>query len=324
VLSTERRLLIFFYSFKPYVECFFNKKTRPDGRLFSQARPTTIQKGILTKNSAGSAIVTFGAHGKACNTTIVLAAVSLQVGQPTTSPDCPAGKGDVVVTVGDNGNASVNISILQSFLQRVMDACVDSAVDGNTSQHAGQRKEQQQHPLVLIPGKAAMRLCVTVQLLQGAGNVGDACILACVAALQDARIPTDDSVHLSESGTVYWKHDGQTKQLQLPILPIPLTMGLWLATDSGAEEHSEEKTPRIWIVDPDHDEAECMSTTLTVIVNGAANHSVLLLDLSGNTTVRTAELALAIQMTAGRAEEVVEILQSSPNRHPSEVDAMKE
>lgn len=247
---------------------------------------------------------------------MVLAAVTLQVGQPTSN------QGDVMVSVHDSiasssssatssATSSVNVPILQSFLQRVLDASIAAARNDDGEDGDGHDDQQQQHPLVLIPGVAAMRLLVTVQVLQAAGNVVDASLLACVAALLDANIPTTNAFEQRDD-KIWWKEDDNealSKRLKLPILPIPLTMGLFVTNSN-----SDEKKKHVWIVDPDFREEECLSWyLLTVVMNGAVSETpeVLLLDGSGkNASIARTDLALAVQMAHGRAQELRQLLLS--------------
>ena len=298
---------------KAHVEGFYQAQTRPDGRLFAQARPTTVQPTLLSKHAAGSAQVSLG-------DTNVVASVTLQVGQPTTSPECPAGQGDVLVasvqasagtTAGTSGNQqNLNISILQSFLQRILDVMVDKAVD---SDNTGNGMDSM-HPLVLIPGSQAVRLVVSIQILQDAGNLIDACLLASVAALLDAKLPRavqdgawvlKPSASPNESSA---NHPEESyKRLKFPILPIPLTMGLYLP-----KSQNDDKNCR-WMVDPTNQEEGCLETMLTVVVNGNSSsqqEEILCLDSSG-ASFSTTHLALAVKMAAGRAQEVCPLLVSS-------------
>jgi exosome complex RNA-binding protein Rrp42 (RNase PH superfamily) len=239
--------------------------------------------------------------------TSVLAAVTLQVGQPTnTTLDCPAGEGDVlvanIVVADQTQSSSLNIPVLQSFLQRVLDITVQAARTENDTTTT--------HPLVLVPGSAALRLVVTIHILQDAGNLVDACVVAAVAALLDARLPTADGFVLDEGRVWLLPDDDDTpnKRLALPILPIPLSMGLWstTTTDEDDDDTAPQETHH-WMVDPSQVEEASLSTLLTCVVNGNDPDQVLLLDASGG-HVTISDVALAGQMAAGRAKELRSIL----------------
>lgn len=130
---------------------FFAQSIRPDGRSFHQSRPVSLVKGVLTKHTAGSALVKFG-------TTQVLAGVTLQIGQPAATSST---SGDVLLVVA-------NHTTLQRWLQRTIVIPLEQ--------------------LSLGPG-AAWRLIVTCQILSDDGNLHDACLLAVVAALMDTKLP---------------------------------------------------------------------------------------------------------------------------------------
>jgi exosome complex RNA-binding protein Rrp42 (RNase PH superfamily) len=130
-------------------------------------------------------------------------------------------------------------------------------------------------------------VCSLVQILNQDGNIRDACLLACVAALADTKLPTntiwqDGKVWLRDGGD---KEDAKSsddqedgsgsesmRQLQLPVVPVPLTMGVWLDQESG-------QTHRI--VDPCADEDTILTSRMTVVVNAMDPVQILLLDLSG-------------------------------------------
>jgi exosome complex RNA-binding protein Rrp42 (RNase PH superfamily) len=139
------------HSNQSFVSSFFAQSIRPDGRSFNQSRPVSLIKGVLSKHTAGSALVKFG-------TTQVLAGVTLQIGQPAATTSA---SGDVLLVVA-------NHTTLQRWLQRTLIIPLEQ--------------------LSLGTG-AAWRLTVTCQILSDEGNLRDACLLAVVAALMDTKLP---------------------------------------------------------------------------------------------------------------------------------------
>jgi exosome complex RNA-binding protein Rrp42 (RNase PH superfamily) len=269
------------------MEAYWTNGTRADGRLLRETRRITIQQGILTKNDAGSALVRQGS-------TVVLAAVSLKVGQPTTSAD----QGDVVVTLtapAAEGNSNSGRMTresppqLQSFLQRCMEECLDL--------------EQ----LTIVPGRSAFRLCVGVQVLNAAGNLMDACLTACTAALLDTNVPINPVI---DSGKVWLpaKEDTEYKRLRMPTIPVSLTAGVWYKQHDGFDKKGNFQ----WIVDPDSAEESVLDSFLTVVVNAAEPNKaeVLSIDLSSITGsgIRMTEMALAVHMANGHASNLCKIL----------------
>lgn len=302
--------------------------SRADGRLLAQFRRTTIQQGILSKHASGSALVTFLDDNGQCEPTSVLVAVTLQVGQPRSTSDCPAGRGDIDVTVSSfKEEDSINTSVLQSYLQRMLDVCIQEAEDELLNQETNDPQEHSYHPLLLVPGKAAIGLVVTVKILHNAGNIGDASLLACVAALLDTRIPCrDHGVSVEEkTGRIWWQPErneshakgvaekgSARKRMKFPILPLPVTIGLY---SSEATEGDDRR--RNWLVDPSTPEESSLSTIITMVVNAHSPDQILLLDFcpslgdnGGNSSIRTKDLALVSQIAKARAEELKRILVS--------------
>jgi exosome complex RNA-binding protein Rrp42 (RNase PH superfamily) len=276
------------------VESFWKKATRPDGRLFSQTRRTVVQRQVLTQHAAGSALVKLGDSQ-------VLAGVSYAVGQPV-----GANQGDVLVTISDSRNSGSGGNNMNSSLQLYLNRLLEETLD----------LEQ----LSIVPEQAAFRLFITVQILNQDGNIRDACLLACVAALTDTKLPTntiwqDGKVWLRDGDVEGDKEDAKTsddkedgsgssssssmRQLQIPVVPVPLTMGVWLDQETG-QTHL--------IVDPSAEEDTVLTSRMTVVVNAMDPVQILLLDLSGRHAVSKTELALATRMAAGRAEELRDVL----------------
>jgi exosome complex RNA-binding protein Rrp42 (RNase PH superfamily) len=268
------------------VESFWKKATRPDGRLFSQTRRTVVQRQVLTQHAAGSALIKLGDSQ-------VLAGISYAVGQPV-----GVNQGDVLVTIQDcrnSGSSGNNMnSSLQLYLQRLLEETLDL--------------EQ----LSIVPEQAAFRLFLTVQILNHDGNIRDACLLACVAALTDTKLPTNT---IWQDGKVWLKDDvvdvegainevdkESMRNLQMPVVPVPLSMGVW---------HDQETDQTHLIVDPTAEEDSILASRMTVVVNALDPVQILLLDLTGRHAVSKTELALATRMAAGRAEELRDVLFTS-------------
>jgi exosome complex RNA-binding protein Rrp42 (RNase PH superfamily) len=283
---------LFFLYLQSLVESFWKKATRPDGRLFSQTRRTVVQRQVLTQHAAGSALVKLGDSQ-------VIAGVSYAVGQPV-----GVNQGDVLVTISDSRNSGSGGNNMNSSLQLYLNRLLEETLD----------LEQ----LSIVPEQAAFRLFITVQILNHDGNIRDACLLACVAALTDTKLPTNT---IWQDGKV-WLRDGDVaegdkedakssnekeddsgsesfRQLQIPVVPVPLTMGVW---------HDVESDKTHLIVDPSEEEDSALTSRMTVVVNAMDPVQILLLDLSGRHAVSKTELALATRMAAGRAEELRDVL----------------
>lgn len=254
---------------KAHMFGFWKENTRPDGRMFSQARQTQVVSSLL-KHSAGSALVKQG-------DTKVLTAMTVQIGQP--APELPD-HGDVLVCVSTSDQS--RLDILQSWLQRMMDDMLPPKLN-------------------LITGKACLRLVVTVLVLQDSGNLMDASLLACMAAWKDTTLPTME--HFTEvQGKLYWKDKpasslvGKPTQKDDKDYRISLSMGVI----------TNEKGDTKFLVDPTGEEAMFCEGRLTIVV--ALSSRALQLEYSGSTSLSATDLALATKMANGRTEELARLL----------------
>lgn len=299
------------------MEAYWKQQTRPDGRIFPQCRRTHVQRSILPKHhgpvpqdhenddpastaeavshhihhhnnnnnnncAAGSALVRLGS-------THVLAIVTLQVGQ-ITSPGPP--RGDVVVS------CSPPNPVLQSYLQRLIEETTDlealavsqdTTTIGSTITTTTSRSK-----------KLAFRLCCGIQILHDDGNVRDAALLACTAAVSDTTLPDTvwdrDRIWLQTTNA---KSRGG-RPLPRPCLPVPLTIGIWTDDENGMDRS---------IVDPNHDEEAALDTRLTVVVDAAAESVPTVVSLECSGEVDMATLALAVKLAEGRGREMFHLLQ---------------
>jgi exosome complex RNA-binding protein Rrp42 (RNase PH superfamily) len=287
-------------------QLFWANKTRPDGRIFEQARQTTITPGVLQTNAIGSSLVKL-AMTTPTQATIVIAGVTADIGQPF------GNQGDLKITLTTPSSAestNINLAPLESWLQRQLLQCIDL--------------EQ----LGILPGKAAFGLDVTIAILNQHGNVTDACFLAAIAALQNTNLPPivvhDGSVysldndeqrkHLPESMTTF-----PPKQLSLPIIPLPLTMGVInrvpstppITTEDPEKAASQQRPQQQWLVDPSRYEEMLCDGSITVLVDGLQLDNVLSLEYQGKVSITHAELALALRMAKGRALELMPLFSIS-------------
>jgi exosome complex RNA-binding protein Rrp42 (RNase PH superfamily) len=247
---------------------FWEENTRPDGRMFSQARPTKVVSSLL-KHSAGSALVKEG-------DTKVLAAMTLQIGQP--APELPD-HGDVLVSVSTPDQS--HSDTLQSWLQRMLDDLLPPR-------------------LTLLTGKACIRLVVTVLILHDSGNLMDAALLACMAAWKDTTLPTME--HLKEvQGKLFWKEqpasclNKDSSQEEKKEYRVSLSMGV-------LSQKGETK----FLVDPSAEEAKFTEGGLTMVVTIPSR--TLQVEYSGAVALNATDLALAAKMANGRADELAKLL----------------
>eukprot|EP00934_Nitzschia_sp_Nitz4_P000570 Nitzschia sp. Nitz4//scaffold137_size62074//29292//30131//NITZ4_006417-RA/size62074-processed-gene-0.69-mRNA-1//1//CDS//3329535706//570//frame0 len=251
-----------------YVQAYWDENTRPDGRLFVQARKTQVVSSLL-KHSIGSASVQLG-------DTKVLSSMTVQLGQPTPhEPTC----GDVAVNVSSPDQRFTSSS-LQAWLQRMLEDLLPAK-------------------LGLLIGKVSICIMVTVIVIQDDGSLKDAALLACMAAWKDARLPTMEDFHEIQ-GKLWWKDtqptslDSNKSQIDKEYR-VSLTMGVM--TDRGVTK---------FLVDPSRRESEFLHGMLTLVVHLPSR--ALQIEYSGETALSVADLDLAAKMATARADEFADLL----------------
>mmetsp|Transcript_14243 Transcript_14243/g.23584 ORF Transcript_14243/g.23584 Transcript_14243/m.23584 type:complete len:272 (-) Transcript_14243:4-819(-) len=192
---------------KSFLKGFFAQSTRPDGRLFSMCRPTTMTRGILQLHTVGSSLVRLG-------NTQVLCGVTLQIGAPSAIPN----QGDVVVTA----------PLSQEELQRILTDMIDLSCLG------------------IVEAQAAWRLQVTLQVLQDDGNVWDASFLAAIAALQDTRLPATQRNAKAGTMEIIENNNSNDEGTPLTFhyTPIPLTVGIYYNAENDKTHLLADPTPQ--------------------------------------------------------------------------------
>jgi len=273
---------------KAHVLAYWDQSARPDGRMFSQARPTQTVSSLL-KHSAGSALVKQG-------DTKVLTAISIEIGQP--APEFPD-HGDVMVGVSSTTTSTSSASTLQprfydrlqAWLQRMLDDLLPPKLN-------------------LLTGKACIRLIVSVMVLQDAGNLMDASLLSCMAAWKNTTLPTMD--HLMESeGRLWWKEN--------PISSVSNSDTMTTTTQSTSEQSKEyrisltmgivrdDKSNTIkFVVDPSAEEAKCTEGELTLVVELPSRK--IQVEYTGSIGLDASDFALAAKLANGRADELESLL----------------
>lgn len=299
------------------VDAYWNQGHRPDGRTFSEPRPYRIQHGALTPSSSaldgnyggdvvGSAMVRVGLPKSDC-TTIVLASVTTQVGQPSVA--APK-QGDVLVAVssctGVRSSNAHSILSLQSFLQRILEENMDL--------------EQ----LLLVEGKAAYRLVINISLLHDDSSTSsatliDVCLAAAVSALLDTKLPAQPVINDGIVSAYESMRGVETKPINMPIVPCSLTAIKWYReTDKNGIEGESA-----WIVDPEFCEQQVQTSCATIVVDATCSSvgtslppdpllSVQFAPNTFNTSTRafttTSELSQLIQIAMGHAETLYDTI----------------
>lgn len=230
---------------------------RPDGRAL--ATPRAVSVGLRAVTSAdGSALVKVGR-------TKVLAGVRLEVAIP---PDDAPDRGSLVVSAelaavasGDwrpGRGPAPEASVLAARVSDLMAQALDL------------------RQLVISPGAAIWVLYLDLYVLDAAGGLLDAALLAALAALRDCRVPR---VRLTDEGNVERGGGGDAgdddedggggssgkrsgaaaaapwRRLELRAAPVCLTCGVYKG--------------RV-VVDPDHEEEPLMGARASVVADALA------------------------------------------------------
>jgi len=170
--------------------------------------------------------------------------------------------------------------------------------------------------LCLEEGKSAWKLHISCVVVNHDGNVVDAVLLGCVAALQDFTLPLtkvisngdsqeDGKVQIilpeSEDTENILGNSRERRRLKMRIIPVPLTIGVF-----------EGKL----LVDPTMAEEAACEGMVTVVVDAltlgsdnvnSSSPAVLGVQKMGG-GISIEKLALCIQLCFGRAEEMKQIL----------------
>ena len=298
--------------YKKYLKTFTDQNVRSDGRPMHHARETTFLRGVLTRNTYGSALIRMG-------NTRVVAAVTLSVGRPTAAspnygevdvsvtmgPLCspllgPSGRPTTLPTMtlasaeGINSNYSSNgktsmpteASVLESFLRRTL---LQSGI-------------LQLSDLCIQEGKSAWKILISIVCLNHDGNMEDAAFLSAVTALSNTQLPR---IVISSQGVVYLKdvddnRDNTTNnttklvwdtfdesKLKLQCIPVPLSIGMF-----------DGKL----LVDPSGEEELVLDGILTLIVTSQGQ--VVSINKPGGAFISSEDLAACLTLATSRAKEI--------------------
>ena len=224
---------------KLYPREFFSKFVddgiRPDGRPVGRCRPTTIGLDVVS-TADSSALVKIGS-------TTALAGVKLEVMPPKEGvPD----QGQLIVQVEMTSLASSNhrpgrfSEEAASIQERI-----SSALQASVAVHL--------EDLCIDPGRAAWCMYLDIYVLDAAGSLLDAALLAAMACLANMQLP---AVTVNDQGNVVLTADSDNapqQKLQLHSLPLSVTCG----TFNGK-----------LLVDPTSEEEALIKTTVNTILDG--------------------------------------------------------
>lgn len=212
---------------RQHIDKFLASGLRLDGRKPLEYRDVKIEYGV-TKTAEGSAKVTLGE-------TIVIAGVKLQIEKPY--PDTPD-QGSLMVSAEllplsnpDYEPGPPNINSIE--LARVTDRGIRESGTIDVKK------------LCIEPGEKIWMVMVDLMPINDAGNLKDACSLAALAALQNAKFPK--------------VVDGKVDYSELTDVSLPINSKTLSCTVLKIGDH--------FIVDPSLDEEKVYDARLTVATN---------------------------------------------------------
>lgn len=248
---------------KEFLSRFTEDDIRPDGRPIGRCRPTTIGLDVVS-TANGSALVKIGS-------TTILAGVKLET-QATQEAHPNEGQIDTHVEMSAMATSSHRPG---RFAEEAVS--IQQRIQGSLDASCAVRLED----LCIDPGKAAWHLYLDIYILDAAGSVLDAALLAALAALASTRLP---SVKVNEQGKVVSDSQQQLQadRLQLLAMPVSVTSGTFMGK---------------LLVDPTAEEEPLLENNITMIVdsNGKliAGRPSLLLSVLAIARSRRCQIATA-------------------------------
>jgi len=250
---------------KDYIVKLAKKGERPDGRKPLEFRkPIKVEYGVSAKAAEGSARVIIG-------DTEVVAGVKLEVGTPY--PDSP-NKGSIMVNVEllplsspefESGPPSIDAIELSRVIDR-----------GIRESHALNFEK-----LCIKEGDAMWIVVIDIYPINADGNLFDACSLAALAAIKDAKFPT-----LLED----YKVDYKTKtENPLPLEKEPIECTVWKVDDQ-------------LIVDPVRAEELAADARLTVAIT--KDGSIAAMQKGGEKPLKEEEVLKIIDIVTEKTSEL--------------------
>ncbi len=251
-----------------YIISLAKKGVRDDGRSFTQFRgPVLVEYGISSKSAEGSAKVTIG-------DTVVIAGVKVELGKPY--PDSPD-EGTIMVNVELSPLSSPEYesgppTIESIELARVVDR-------GIRESHALNFEK-----LCIKSGEKMWIVAIDIYPINAAGNMFDACALAAMAALKDAKLPAFDGE----------KVDYKTKtEDPLPVEDMTVACTVWRVGNQ-------------LMVDPTRDEELASDARLTTAFS--TDGKICAMQKGGNEPLSEAEVEKMIDLSFEKVKELREAL----------------
>lgn len=255
---------------KDHIAKLLEKNEREDGRALDEYRqPIEIEYGVSAKSAEGSAKVKIG-------DTEVVAGVKIDTGEPY--PDSP-----------DEGTIMVNAELIplsspefESGPPSIDSIEISRVVDrGIRESHTIDFKK-----LCIKKGEKIWMVFIDIYPLNDAGNLFDACALAALAALKDAKFPTYDK---TKDVVDFTKKT--TKALPLTDTPISITVG---------------KVNDKFIIDPTNEEEKALDARLTLAIN--EKDEICAAQKGGETPLTVEEIGQVADLVIKKSKELRKLL----------------
>jgi exosome complex component RRP42 len=253
---------------KEYIRSTVAKGVRADGRKLDQYREVSIEYGISKKSAEGSARVKIG-------NTEVIAGIKLDLGRPF--PDKP-GEGSIMVNVEmlplssplyESGPPSIDAIEMSRVTDRGIREC--GAIDFKK--------------LCVVEGEKVWLIFIDIYPINADGNLFDACTLAAMAALKDAKFPS-----LTEDFQVDYKN----KTEKIPIEKSPISCTVW---QIGSD----------YVVDPMVAEENASNGRLTVVFT--EDDKICAMQKGGNGSIVQENIAPMVELAHKTTKQLRGILQ---------------
>lgn len=255
---------------KAHIINALKQHVRPDGRKCDEYRNVEIITGVV-KTAEGSAKVKIG-------NTEVIAGVKMAIEKPY--PD-----------TSDQGNFMVNVELLP-----LSNPEFETGAPGNeaielarvTDRGIRESKAIDSKKLCIEEGKAVWSVGVDICTLNDEGNLFDACSIATVAALKDAKYPHIDTVN-GEPKIDYSKKTDK----KLPIKNLPVSITIYKIADS-------------LIVDPSSVEEQIYDARLSVAID--EDETLCAMQKGGDGALSVQEIEQMIDLAAKKSKELFKLM----------------
>lgn len=242
------------------------QQVRPDGRTLDQYREIKIDYGVVA-GAEGSAKVTIG-------DTVLIAGVKMSIEQPY--PD-----------TADQGNFMVNVELLPLSNPEFeagppsMEAIELARV---TDRGIREAKAIDSKKLCITEGKQVWSVLIDICTINDCGNLFDACSIATLAAIKDARLPKtevkDDQITID--------YTQKTKEA-LPLKKMPIGITICKIDDK-------------LIVDPSLVEEKLVDSRLTV--TSTEEGAICALQKGGDGVLSAEEIEQMMDLAVKKAKEI--------------------